>query len=182
MDWHHLKTSIDRDGWTSAVIQELALIRRPYLTLDERPRWGGPKPPTGHADIRYDEMVRVSVKYPTPYNDAEITDEFLLAAVREFRRNLEHAVYLEQEIGGYGFHHLSPIEPDPSAGGDAYERTHGISSSLLYYVNLYKRLLEQDPQVAKREYLAWWDDEETVFDHLRIWLAETAHLQRKGSR
>ena len=171
MDWHHLKTSIDRDGWTSAVIQELALIRRPYLTLDERPRWGGPKPPTGHADIRYDEMVRVSVKYPTPYNDAEITDEFLLAAVREFRRNLEHAVYLEQEIGGYGFHHLSPIEPDPSAGGDAYERTHGISSSLLYYVNLYKRLLEQDPQVAKREYLAWWDDEETVFDHLRIWLA-----------
>ncbi len=171
MEWHHLKTSIDRDGWTSAAIQEFALIRRPYLTIDERPRWGGPKPPTGKMDILCNEMVNASVKYPTPYNDAKIPDEFLLVAVREFRRNLEHAVYLEQEIGGYGFHHLSPIEPDLNAEGDAYERTHGISTSLLYYVNLYKRLLEQNPQAAKQEYLALWNEEEKVFDHLRIWIA-----------
>lgn len=171
LDWHHLKTSIDRDGWTSTAIKEFALIRRPYLTIDERPRWGGPKPPTGKTDILCNEMVNASVKYPTPYGDAEIPDKFLLAAVREFRNNLEYAVYLEQEIGGYGLHRLSSIEPDLSTAGDAYERTHGISSSLLYYVNLYKRLLETDPHAAKQEYLAWWNDEETVFDHLRIWIA-----------
>ena len=171
MEWHHLKTSIDRDGWTTTAIKEFALIRRPYLTIDERPRWGGPKPPTGKMDILCNEMVNASVTYPTPYGNAEIPDEFLLVAVREFRRHLEHAVYLEQEIGGYGFHHLAPIEPDLSTEGDAYERTHGISTSLLYYVNLFKRLLEKDPHAAKQEYLAWWNDEEKVFDHLRIWIA-----------
>jgi hypothetical protein len=171
LDWHQLKTSIDRDGWTNAALKELALLRRPYLTISERPRWNGPKPPTDKADIRCDAMVIVDVKYPTPYDDVEIPDQFLLASIREFRNNLEHAVYLEQEIGGYGFLHLSPIAPDPSAKGGAYERTHGISNSLLYYVNLFKRLLEKDLQAAKQEYMAWWNDEEKIFDHLRIWIA-----------
>ena len=31
------KKSINRDGWTYAAVKELALIRRPYLTI-ERPR------------------------------------------------------------------------------------------------------------------------------------------------
>ena len=123
-------------------------------------------------------MVSVDVKYPTPYGDAAIPDDFILTAVREFRNNLEHAVYLEQERGGYGLRHHSPIEPDKSVKGDSYERTHGISSILLYYVNLFKRLVEKDPQVAKREYLAWPDDEETVFDLLRIWIVGDPRLFR----
>ncbi len=171
LDWHQLKTFIDRNGWTNDTIKEFALIRRPYLNIDESPRWSGPKPPTAKEEIQCNEMVSVGVKYPMPFGDAEIPDNFILAAVREFRNNLEHAVYLEQEIGGYGLHHLSPIEPDKSVKGDAYERNHGISSSLLYYVKLFKRLIEKDPQVAKQEYLAWWNDEETVFDLLRIWIA-----------
>ena len=70
-----------------------------------------------------------------------------------------------------GYLRLSPIEKDLSAPGDAYERTHGISGCLLYYVGLFKRLLENDPHAAKQEYMAWWNDEEAVFDHLRIWIA-----------
>jgi hypothetical protein len=171
LNWHQLKTSVDRNGWTIDSIKEFAAIRRPYLSIDDRPRWSGPKPPAAKEEIQCNEMVSVDVKYPTPYGDADIPDDFLLLAVREFRNNLEQAVYLEQEIGGYGLHHHSPIEPDKSVEGDSYERTHGISSILLYYVSLFKRLVEKDPQVAIREYLAWRDDEETVFDLLRIWIA-----------
>ncbi len=171
LDWHQLKTSVDRNGWTIDSIKKFASIRRPYLSIGDMPRWSGPKPPALKEEIQCNEMVSVDVKYPTPYGDADIPDDFLLSAVREFRNNLEQAVYLEQEIGGYGLRHHSPIEPDKSVKGDSYERTHGISSILLYYVNLFKRLVEKDPQVAKREYLAWLDDEETVFDLLRIWIA-----------
>jgi hypothetical protein len=176
LDWHQLKTSVDRNGWTIDSIKELAAIRRPYLIIDDRPRWSGPKPPTSKEGIQCNEMVSSRVKYPTSYRDADIPDNFLLPTIREFRNNLEHAVYLEQKIGGYGLHHLSPIEPDKSVNGDSYERTHGISSILLYYVNLFKRLVEKDPQVAKKEFSAWPDDEETVFELLKIWIAGDSRI------
>jgi hypothetical protein len=140
LDWHNLKTSVDRNGWTIDSIKEFAAIRRPYLSIDDRPRWSGPKPPIAKQDIQCNEIVRVNVKYPTPYGDAAIPDDFLLSAVREFRNNLEHAIYLEKAIGGYGLRQYSPIEPDKSVKGDSYERTHGLSCILLYYVNLLKRL------------------------------------------
>jgi hypothetical protein len=82
--------------------------------MDDRPRWSGPKPPVAKQEIQCNEMVSVDVKYPTPYGDADIPDDFLLQAVREFRNNLEHAVYLEKAIGGDGLRQYSPIEPDKS--------------------------------------------------------------------
>ncbi len=171
LELYKLKTSIDRDGWTLAAVKKIALIRRPRLTIDDRPRWNGPKPPSWDKNVRCDQLASVSVKYPTPNIQAVIPDEFLLDAVREFRRNLEQAIHLEREISEYGLDHLVPIEPDLSAKGNAYERTYGISSLMLYYVDLFKRLLEKNPQGAKQEYLAWWSDDETVFDLLRIWIA-----------
>ncbi len=171
LDWHDLKKSINRDGWKNETIKEFASIRRPYLSFGNMPRKSGSKPPSMREEIQYRELVSVEVKYPTPYRDADIPDDFLLSVVQEFRKNLEHAIYLEQDRGGYGLHHLSPIEPDKSVNGDSYERTHGISSILLYYVKLFKRLVESDPQVAKQECLAWRQDEEAVFDLLRIWIA-----------
>ena len=90
-------------------------------------------------------------------------------AVREFRKNLEHAVYLENELGKYRLDLLCPIEPDPDLEGASSERTYGISPSVLFYVSLMKRLIDKDPQAAKQEYLAWWTAEETVFTRLRIW-------------
>ncbi len=176
LDWYQLKTSVDRNGWTIDSIKKFAALRRPYLAMEGRPRWSGPKPPIAKQGIQCNEMVSVDVKYPTPYGDAAIPDDFLLTAVREFRNNLEQAVYLEQEIGGYGLSHYSPIEPDKSVKGDSYERTHGVTNILLYYVNLFKRLVEKDPQVAKRECMAWRDDEETVFGLLRIWIVGDSRL------
>ena len=175
LDWHNLKSSVDRNGWTIDAIKEFAAIRRPYLSIDDRPRWSGPKPPVAKQEIQCNEMVSVDVKYPTPYGDAAIPDDFLLPAVREFRTNLEHAVYLEKAIGGYGLRQYSPIEPDKSAKGDSYERTHGLSCIVLYYANLFKRLVKKDTQVAKRESLAWRDDE-AIFDLLRIWIVGDPRL------
>ena len=79
---------------------------------------------------------------------------------------------LERELGGHGLSLLSPVEPDQALQGTSSGRTqHGISGALLFYVSLYKRLVETDPKAAKQEYLAWSIDDETVFARLRIWLS-----------
>jgi len=169
-EWYLLKASVDLDGWTKAAIRELALMSRPYLKV-ERPSWGGPKPPESKAGVRREDMVEIDIEYQAPDDDVEIPDQFLQVAVREFRKNLEYAVYLENELGKYRLDLLCPIEPDPGLEGESSERTYGISPSFLFYVNLLKKLIEKDPRTAKQEYLTWWTDEETIFTRLRIWVS-----------
>ena len=169
-EWYRLKASIGLDGWNNAAIIEFALINRPYLKV-EKPYLRGPEPPENRKDILLKDMVHVKIEYMSPGNDFQIPDEFLLTAVREFRRNLEYAVYLERELFGQVLHQLCPVESEPDSERESFERTYGISPSFLFYVDLLKRLIEKDPLAAKQEYLGWWIDEETVFARLRIWAA-----------
>jgi hypothetical protein len=165
-----LKASIDLDGWSDAAIRELADIFRPYIKI-EWPYWGGPKPPDDKTEIQLNEIIKLTVEYPELHETVDIPDEFLLTAVREFRKNLEYAVSLEKEFDGYWYLRLCPIEPDPSLGNDSYERHHGISLNFLKYVELFERLFGCNPAMAKSEYHAWWLDDDNVFARLRIWAA-----------
>lgn len=122
--WYELKASIDLDGWTNAAVRELALIHRPYLTA-ESPFGGGPKPPENKGDVSLRDMVRLDVKYHDLDSDVQLPDEYVASAIREFRKNLEHAVSLETELGRDGSHNLCPIEPDPDIEGESSERAYG---------------------------------------------------------
>ena len=82
---------------------------------------------------------------------------------------MEHAVYLETELGGYGLGMLAPIESDPDLDGMSSERTRGISGAILFFAGLLKQLIDTNPKYAKQEYLAWQIDDESVFARLRIW-------------
>lgn len=167
-DWYELKAFIDVDGWTIAAVRELAQTYRPYLTA-KRP-WNRPKPPENRSDVDMRDIVHLDVEYPSLYNEVNVPDEYIATAVREFRKNLEYAVSLETELGGHGLSLLCPIEPDPALQGTSSGRAHGISGALLFYVSLFKRLVETDLKAAKQEYLAWPIDDETVFARLRIWI------------
>ncbi len=166
-DWFALKDSIRLDGWSNATVRELAHIHRPYLTAARH--WTKPKPPGNKEDLRVQDMVALDVKYPNPNFDAEIPDEYLRTAVREFRKNLELAVSLETELGGHGLSILVPIEPDPELAGKSAGRAHGISGAFLFFIYLLKKLIDKNPKAAKQEYLTWASDDETVFASLRIW-------------
>jgi hypothetical protein len=87
---------------------------------------------------------------------------------------LEYARSLEMELGRYGLRHLVPIEPDEEREGESYERTHGISRSVLLFVALLKRLIDKDPLAAKDEYLAWSKEDDCIFTRLQIWIAGSA--------
>jgi hypothetical protein len=174
-DWYELKGSIAVNGWTSPAIRELAQIYRPYLKVG-RPYGRGPRPPEDGADTHLRDMVQLDVEYPESVEEVHIPDEFLLTTVREVRKNLEYAVTLERELGGYGLHHLCPIERDPGLQGEESERNYGISRFFFFYFRLVERLAAIDVRATKEEYLAWWSDDETIFARLRIWASGQGKL------
>jgi len=57
-------------------------------------------------------LFRLSVEYPDPSDEANIPDKWVEFTVQEFRKNLEHALILEGELGGYGLSGISPIIAD----------------------------------------------------------------------
>lgn len=169
-DWYKLKASIDLDGWSDAAIREIASICRPYLKV-EWPYSGGPKPPENNDGVSIKQMINLDVTYPELHEKVEIPDEYIVTAVREFRKNLECAVSLEKENETYEYLSFCPIEPDHDLDGESSERGYGISRTILIYISLFKKLTILRPKAAKQEFLAWWVDDDKLFARLRIWVS-----------
>ena len=174
-DWYELKAAIDKNGWNSAVIRKFASINRPYLKAKQNYR-SGPKPPQWEKNIRIQDMLILNVEYPESIDDANIPDEWLAFAVRELRKNLEHALHLETELGGYGLNNISPIVPDYAPGIDHYGRTYGLSGSVISFSSLFERLVKYDITSAKQEIKAWPVYDDTIFSRLRIWASGKSKL------
>lgn len=167
-DMYELQASIKKDGWDIAVVREFVIASRPYLTA-EKNSWDGPKPPGNRGDIKIGDMMRLDVGYPDQQNDFEIPDDWVAVNVREFRKNIELAVLLETELGGYGLRSICSIAPVDASEDEGHDRSHGLSGYLLFYANLFERLVEIDISAARQEFLAWRVDDETLFARLRIW-------------
>lgn len=174
-DWYKLKAVIDKDGWDSGAIRRYAAIDRPYLKV-ERNYWSGPKPPEWKKDTRVRDLLLLDVEYPNSLNDAIIPDEWLALAVRELRKNLEHALLLETELGGYGLSNISPIFPDDRPDDDQYGRTHGLSRNVIKFSSLFERFTDLDVAAACQEFLAWPVNDDAIFGRLRIWVCGNAKL------
>jgi hypothetical protein len=177
-DWFKLKTRVALDGWTSSTIRALALMCKPYLVA-ERP-WGSPRPPENGDNVELLGMVKLNVKYAKQGDMIQLPDKYVLSTVRELRGNLELAVVLERELDRHGLSNVVPIEPDADLGGAAAGRAFGVSALFGIYIDLFRKLLEKDVGAAKREYLAWWIDDETIFARLRIWASGQNQLLSGG--
>lgn len=173
-DWYELKPTIDEDGWTSAAVRRYANILRPYLKAESN-FWGGATPPPDSEDLLIRHFVLLDVAYPDLIDDAKVPDEILPSLLRELRSNLELAVVLEREIGGYGLSTLESIEARPEDRED-HSRTHGLSGHLLYFAGLFQRLESNSPDDAKHEFTCWSVGDQSVFDKLRIWASAKASV------
>ena len=163
-----LESSIKTDGWSTTIVRQLAQLCRPRFVVQRSS--DRPKPPQRGTEFRIRDLVHVDVNYPELLHDFVIPDNYLNFALKEFRKNLEYAVGLETEIGGAGLILLVPIEPDPELQRISFGTPYKISGPLLYYVNLYKRLVPLNIQAARLERLAWPVDD-PIFTALRIWVA-----------
>ncbi|WP_202365442.1 SIR2 family protein [Mesorhizobium sp. L-2-11] len=151
---YELAAQVAKDGWDDTAVRQYAAIRKPYFSAGNA-YWGGPKPPDDGAEIRLGNLIRLDVKYPERHDPINIPDGWLSQTVKALRLNLELAVALENEIGGYGLLSISPIVADETVGDDQYERSHGLSAHVIEYVVILKRLVALDPSAAKSELSAW---------------------------
>lgn len=164
--WFELKAQIARDGWSPAAARQLALVHRAYLAV-QRPFSGSPKPP-GLENPTLDDMLVLDVEYPHLDIDVEIPNSMVSAVTREFRRNVEHAVALESETGGYALSQIAPLQADPGLEAASSQRQFELSKCVLFYAGLFTRLAQLSTTDAKREYDAWPNDN-PVFLRLRTW-------------
>jgi hypothetical protein len=150
---------LSRDGWTPSARRELANVLRAFLSV-ERPY--GAKPPDRKSGLRFGNLIRVRVEYPTEDIPVEIPDGELASMLPLFRRNLEEASELERELNPTALRSIPPIEPDPDLPGEPTERNWRINANILKFAGLFKRLTERDAAAAKREFVTWRQDDEPV--------------------
>ncbi len=105
-DWHELRGIIRADGWNSATVRKFAAINLPYLKAKKN-NMAGPKPPHQDEPVKFRDLVDLDVEFPNQGLDADIPNEWLEPTIREIRKNLEMALILETELGGYGLHNMS---------------------------------------------------------------------------
>ena len=158
-DWYDLDAVIKSEGWSSSVVRQVAKVKRPYLAI--RTPFGGLKPPEADAELHLHDLLSVEVKYSDIREELKVPAAHLPQLVKELRKNLEFAVTLEREIGGYGLEILHPIdEPD--------SHPHGISSAVVELVTFFNRLIDENEEAAKTEALAWRENGDQIFTRLNI--------------
>ncbi|WP_346895338.1 SIR2 family protein [uncultured Roseibium sp.] len=165
--WHELNNAINSGGWNELILRRFACFGKPYIKV-EKNFWGGPLPEV-KENYQVQDLISLDVEYPDVPLDVSIPDEWLSRAIVVLRRNLETALELEKEIGGYGLNNICPITPDEGRDGDSYTRTHGLSAWVLYFLRQFERLMALDSDTAKAEFQSWSEDDTTIFARLRIW-------------
>jgi hypothetical protein len=140
-DWYELKGLIAKEGWSSAFVRKYGIIKRPLLKVEQN-RWTRLQPPESKDELTVESMLSVEVEYPITQDDIIIPDEWLEHIVRELRKNLEHALDLEGEIGGYRLKTFGPIIPGDQS--DDFSRTQGLTGSVVMFSILFNRLAKHD--------------------------------------
>lgn len=173
--WIEFKEELNKVGWNARALRKFAIHSRPCLVV-EPIYWSLAAPPSVDNAQRIADLMRLDVKYANLPGDITIPDEWLPSLVVQLRRNLEIAVELESEIGGYGLEFVAPIQKEDDPTIDHYDRSHGLSGWILYFVAMLEKLLAMNSELAKAETEKWPSSDETIFSKLRIWAAGKPEL------
>ncbi|MEI6573354.1 MAG: SIR2 family protein [Alphaproteobacteria bacterium] len=165
--WYGLAAQIKKDDWDSMTVRQFAEISRPYFEYGPV-YWYGPKPPRDN-ELQSHSFYKCDVKYPDGHERLDIPAAWIAETIKALRYNLEHALALETEIGGYGLMNISPICHDEFKDGETFSRTYGLSKAVIEFALIFERLINLDVEKARREYTAWPIDDDTIFARLRIW-------------
>ena len=179
-DLYELKETVKRNGWSRAIVRQYVTVYTPHLKASGG-FWSGPAPPKWKGDLDLHDLLEVRIEYPTFRDYVDIPDAWLACAASELRKNLEYAVYLESELGGYGLRNISPIIEDDTLDGDCYGRLRGLSGLVIFFSKLFERLVGSDAAAAQREFYAWPAEGDTVFCRLRIWAAGMSNIVPIGA-
>lgn len=170
--WDKLQSIIKTDGWSSAIVRRFGEVLRPHLSVSPSP-WNTPK--LFEAEIAQKNkasLLEMDVKYPVIRESIKVPDKWRPAVVKALRQNLELALALEQEVGGYGLFYMSPIIKDNDENIDNYHRTEGLSALVIQFAELFIQLVKTNETAAKLEFLSLPTEDDTIFARLRIWASK----------
>jgi hypothetical protein len=173
-EWFELTDTIESEGWSQWVVRAIARATAPFISVEQAS--SRPEAISADVEIRMEHLIHLDVSYPQ-FTDLKIPDDFVIPAIRQFRKNLELAVDLERESTPFDLLRVCSIEPGQRGRSDpSFERSHGIGAAVLHYVRLMDRLRELDHEAAREEALAWPKGGDKVFDRLRIWSASKSDI------
>ncbi len=176
-DWYDLKAQVEREGWSSGIVRQLGEICQPFLVAEPN-FWASPIPLEGAG--AEDALLRIDVRYPDFHEKLTVPNEWVFSTVEVLRQDLELAVALEREVGGYGLDMISPIVADESMDGDTYSRSHGLSGAVIRFTQCFQQLADFDRHAANMEFARWPKSDDTVFARLRIWASGLSSVVTKA--
>ena len=156
-----LKRRIQQTGWSEAIANDYATCFGPWLILDRM--FHGPVPPASQSKLNSRDLVNMTTVYEERLEQIQVPDEYLETVVRKLRVELERSEDLEKRYGSLMF--IGSVEP----GGHA--SSHGsykLSGRVSTFVELFRRLTERQPHLARAE-LQTWPLQSEVFTCIRIW-------------
>lgn len=183
-EWYALQSVIKTDGWSSTIVRLFGEVLRPHLSARHhfftRPRFSAkhsfrntPKLfGINHFQQNKGLLRLIDVNYPLMREIIAIPDQWRSAIVKVLRQNLELALALEKEIGGVGLLDINPIVKDDNKNISNRHRKHGLSAFLIQFAELFAQLVQSNKSAAKREFLSWPTEDDTIFARLRIWASK----------
>ena len=172
LNWFSLESSVKNNGWCSRKLRNLAKITEPYIKVTSPYRFPEER---NLENIHLNNLIDLDVHYPELPRGLDIPDEWIVRTVEILRRNLELAVELENEIGGYGLSLVCVLTPEKNIE-DSYSRTHGLSAWVLLFVSYFEKLILIDLDAAQKELSKWSCSDNTIFARLRMWALGKSHL------
>ncbi len=167
-DWYDLKSTIRETGWNLSICRKFSKINSPFLGV-KKEYLRNLKPPPINVEIVLTDLINLEVAYPQENRDEKVPEEWLEHLIKEFRKGLETALLLETEVGSYKSLRISPIVPENHGSIDSHYRSKGLSGYLLFFISLFERLVHHNSFAARKEFLAWPENDEKIFSRLRIW-------------
>lgn len=162
-----LKALVSAQECDPTLVRLYARGKKPYLQV--RPSfWHGAKAPSNDGETCVQDFLEKDVCYPDSTDEFEIPHDWVSATVTALRRNLEIALELETELGGYGLSTLEPLVSDnllaqPQVAID------GLATTVYTFAKLFLRLIAFDFKAARTEFASWTRTDDTIFSKLRIW-------------
>lgn len=171
-EWYALQSVINKDGWSGAIVRRFSEVLRPHLSVN-RPSRNTPNLfATKTTQKNKNSLLWVDVQYPLMSETIDVPDKWRPAIVKALRQNLELALALKQEIGGFDLIDIGPIAEDDIKQAHSLERTHGLSTFVTRFAELFMQLVRNNKSAAKREFLSWPIEDDTIFARLRIWASK----------
>jgi hypothetical protein len=172
---YELAAEVRRDGWSRSIVRKFAAHLRPYLKIAHE-FIDRPTPPNQNEEVAQGKLIGLDVVYPDAVRDMGVPDEWVAFVVPELRKNLEAALDLENEIGGYGLCDIGSIVPDDNEDRDLFGREHGLSGAVIRFSVVFERLIQINRETAKHEFSRWLANDDAIFARLRIWAARKPEL------